>query len=254
MSTSRVRYLAKRAVEVFREQGPLALVSRSIVYVYLHVIRPVLPAGDYPTVNGVVVGSPEHRYHTLDSLVPISTPSNPDWDTSMDRYKAINVDLLEGHTRTGDAVIVIGGGFGVTTVRAARAVGPDGSVTAYEGSSIRYEVLKRTIRLNDVDNVSAHHAIVGPAIDVAGPASDATAIDPGDLPEADVLEMDCEGAELDVLGDLTIRPRRVIVETHPNNGSSTAAVTTALEELGYDVVAERPDPGDGSILVGAPRE
>jgi len=254
MSDSRVRYLAARAWRVARRRGPIGLFRRALLYVYLHHIRPLLPRGEYPQFNGVVVGSEEHRSHLLDSTVPISTPSDPNWDVPPQEYKTLNVSLLEDAVQSGDDVVVVGGGFGVTTVTAAEAAGFSGSVTVYEGSDKRSRVLERTLELNGVDNVTVRQAIVGTAVDVEGRATDAAVVDPEELPEVDVLEMDCEGAELNILRNLGIRPRAIVVETHPGNDAGTSLVATALEELGYEVVEKRSDPGEGHVLVAQLRD
>jgi len=249
MSVSRVRYLSSRAREIVRQRGPVGLLRRSSLYVYLHHVRPLLPAGEYPEFNGVVVGSEDHRPHLFDDVVPVSTPADPDWDVPPERYKHLNVDLLRETVRPGDDVVVVGGGFGVTTVAAAEAAGPSGSVTAYEASDKRSRVLERTVELNSVDNVTVRQAIVGTAVDVEGQATGATVVDPAALSAADVLEMDCEGAELDILRALDPGPRRVVVETHPDRDAPTELVVRELESMGYQIAEKRPDPGSGGILV-----
>jgi hypothetical protein len=47
--------------------------------------------------------------------------------------------------------------------------------------------------------------------------------------------MDCEGTEVDILRDMTIRPRAMLVETHGIFGAPTHLVASLLEERGYSV-------------------
>lgn len=94
----------------------------------------------------------------------------------------------------------------------------------------------RTARLNHVkDNVVVKHAIVGAAIHVYGRSASTPITSPPDIPQCDVLQLDCEGAELIILKDMRIRPRTILVETHGLYGSPTRSVGTLLKELGYNV-------------------
>jgi hypothetical protein len=38
-------------------------------------------------------------------------------------------------------------------------------------------------------------------------------VTPAELPECDVLELNCEGSEIGILRNMTIRPRAIAVET-----------------------------------------
>ena len=58
-----------------------------------------------------------------------------------------------------------------------------------------------------------------------------------DFPECDALVMDCEGAELLILQNLIIRPRLIIVETHPMFDSPEEKITELLKNLGYDIIS-----------------
>jgi hypothetical protein len=67
-------------------------------------------------------------------------------------------------------------------------------------------VLERTLRVNDVAGLrTVEHAAVGGVSDSSerifgAPVQDAIdAVAPADLPACDVLDIDCEGAELEIL-------------------------------------------------------
>jgi hypothetical protein len=50
--------------------------------------------------------------------------------------------------------------------------------------------------------------------------------------------LDCEGAEVEILRELIIRPRVILVETHGLFGAPTDLVASLLETRGY-VVSDR---------------
>jgi hypothetical protein len=53
-----------------------------------------------------------------------------------------------------------------------------------------------------------------------------------------VLELDCEGAEVEILRELTIQPRVILVETHGLYGAPTHLVASLLEKRGY-IISDR---------------
>jgi hypothetical protein len=92
------------------------------------------------------------------------------------------------------------------------------------------------VKLNLASNVEVIHGTVGERVHVYGESSRfGRFIDPSELPDCDILEMDCEGSELGILGKMTIRPRVVLVETHGHHGSSSSAVSRQLSFMGYTV-------------------
>lgn len=127
------------------------------------------------------------------------------------------VSSYEELVATGDEVVIIGGGYGVTAVRAAQIVGDSGRVTVYEGGEEQVEVVKETVELNGVSALcETRHAIVGDEKMLYGDSGGADRIPPDELQDCDVLEMDCEGSELQILKNMEIRPDTLIIELHPN--------------------------------------
>ena len=152
-------------------------------------------------------------------------------------YEEQLVNALRRVGQPGSRVVVVGGGWGTTAVVAAKFAGPTGHVTCFEASAEQLPLIRKTLRRNDVA-IDLRHAAVGAAIGVYG-GSDAVAdtmIAPQDLPDCDVLELDCEGTERVILEQMTIRPAAIAVETHGVFGAPTAAVRATLERIGYDVV------------------
>jgi hypothetical protein len=73
------------------------------------------------------------------------------------------------------------------------------------------------------------------------------------LPQADVIEMDCEGAELEIIENLSIRPRVITVETHSNHDD----VLNALEKIGYvpdEVITDGKNQSNECTQISAIRE
>lgn len=113
------------------------------------------------------------------------------------------------------------------------------------------EVSKQYVRLaqqtaarNQVTDITSHHAVVGKLIATFGSrgsdnATDlAPALSASQLPPCDVLQLDCEGAEMGLLREMTIQPRAILVETHGLFGAPTKLVASLLKRRGY-VVADR---------------
>lgn len=158
------------------------------------------------------------------------TDERPDYERPL-------VASLRDYVQTGDRVVVVGGGKGVSTVAAANQVGADGEVTVYEGGAEEVRKIKQTLRLNRMtDRTNVKHTVVGTAVNVYGDEGDAEHVTPATLPVCEILELDCEGAELEILRNLEISPRVIIVETHENLDAPEEAVREELEHLGYDVV------------------
>ena len=177
-------------------------------------------------------------------------------------YEATLVAELRRHVRPGDRVVVVGGGAGVTAAAAALAAGPDGRVRVFEGSATCARDVARTAALNGVgDRVAVEHAVVAGGSHVYD-GHPGRPVAPADLPACDVLELDCEGAEVAILEGLAVRPRVLLVETHGVYGAPTDRVLALVERLGYDAtdaglaeprVAELHREADVHVVVGVRR-
>lgn len=149
-------------------------------------------------------------------------------------YKQGTNDSLREYCRHDDHVVVIGGGFGVSAVVAAHSAD---SVTVYEGGITPAQQVRETAGLNRVeDAVEVREAIVAEGHDVYGEDITNENILPRELPDCDVLEMDCEGAEVSILKKMEISPRVVIVESHPSFDSQPEEIRSLLIENGYEIV------------------
>ncbi len=154
----------------------------------------------------------------------------------MPTYEAALISGLIEFVPKGGKVVVVGAGVGVTAAVSARLVGPSGTVVCLEGSSQCIEQSKGTLELNDLaGTVELVHAIVGTDISVYESSEKASVLPADQLPNCDVLELDCEGAETKILREMTIRPETILVETHGSHGAPTQEVSCILEDLGYSV-------------------
>jgi hypothetical protein len=154
-------------------------------------------------------------------------------------YEAALVDGIRTCVRRGDEVVVVGGGYGVSSVVAARRAGPDGSVTTYEGAAEHVDLVAETCSLNGVaDRVTVEHAAVGSDPNLYTDAGSARPVRPVDLRACDVLVLDCEGAETEILADVRPLPRSVVVETHGQFDAPPATVRAALTDRGLTVDSE----------------
>jgi len=142
-------------------------------------------------------------------------------------------------TGLGDRVTIVGGGMGVTAVTASKLVGETGRVVVYEGGDKSFENLTETIKLNNIEKIcNVYHTVIGKGIDVYGGDSiNANCIYPMDLSDCDVLELDCEGAEIEIIQNIMINPRVIIVEIHPWLFSDNPEfIMYELENKGYKIV------------------
>ncbi|QLC34412.1 FkbM family methyltransferase [Halarchaeum sp. CBA1220] len=215
--------LLYRSVRILRTEGISTLLRRGTYEAYRQT-REVLPRTT-ATYGGVEV----RAGRILDDYVP---------DFSLDRpgYESGLTAAIEGEVEEGDRVVIVGGGWGVTAVLAARRVGPEGSVTVYEGSKTQLERVRETLALNGVSGrVTVEHAVVGADVSVFGSAGDADFVPSAELPDCDVLSLDCEGAELRILDGYEGEPRAVFVETHAFLGAPKADVEERLTGLGYTI-------------------
>ncbi|MET0259298.1 MAG: FkbM family methyltransferase [Methylobacterium sp.] len=226
--------MLERIRQAFGEGGAGGVLNRTAGFGYRRGLRPFLPKGPPARLGGVLTC---YDVKASDRLVPTSWL--PWWmsdPTGCPSYEGALVSGLAEHVRPGDRVVVVGGGIGVTAVNAALHAGPSGHVECFEGSARNCGFVRETAALNGVANLIVRHAVVGSSIAVYGEASEiGTVVSPGQLPRCDVLELDCEGAELRILREMTIRPQVLLVETHGLYQSPASLVASIMESCGYTV-------------------
>jgi hypothetical protein len=250
-------FMATKLAQLITNSSFESFSKRVAGYLYRRTIRRLLPTIAEVRYAGIPI-SRERKFG--DAALPDFLLPNPLED--IEDYERTLIDVLRSHVRLGDKVVIVGGGEGVTAVVAAMAVGDSGSVVCIEGSSWSVAKVKATAARNKMSNrLKVEHAVVGEAIAVYGvPDQHATlVVSPEELPECDILELDCEGAERLILPNLVIRPRVIAVETHGLYGSPTRMVKEILEKLDYVVedrglaeprLSEECESNDIRILVG----
>jgi len=179
------------------------------------------------------------------------------------------VTLLNALADPGMVALELGANRGVTTIALSRGVGPQGRVHAFEPVPEYYASLLENLRLNEADNVSVHQLAVtdregeveyykhgeGSGIVQADDAPEimvgTTSLDNFVAAEAlervDLINMDCEGAELLALqgGEKTLRQQtpRIFCEIHHDYlsrlGQSVHDIVGYLRRLGFQVVPVR---------------
>lgn len=236
-------------ISKYRTDGAISLLYSSFKHIHLRYVRPHLPPTEgYPRVQGVTIPVKERQVRLFDDLVP--------WiDISVigftEGHKKENVNLVNKHVSEGDEVVVVGGGYGITTVTAANQCGHEGSVIAYEGSRQQADLLSDVIEINGVENiVKVVPKIVGEAIDLKEDSEGCESAPVSSLPTCNVLEMDCEGAEKKIISDIEARPKIIIVETHPRKGAPSKSIRKILEDMNYEIIDSKPDRHAGDVLVG----
>jgi hypothetical protein len=222
--------MISKALQLYREVGGSVFVWRLASFAYKRVVRPLMPNTQPLMYAGVVVG-----YKKVgDWLLPKLFQPPPSRD--LPGYEEGLVKALREHVRPNDRIVVVGVGLGVTCVVAARQSGPKGTVVSYEGDHAGCQSLNRVAKLNGVqDRIQNHHAIVAKAIGVYGHEFAHRVVNPLELPNCDILELDCEGAEILILQEMAITPRVVAVETHGFLGAQTKDIRAILEHRGYTV-------------------
>ncbi len=209
-----------------------SLLSRASYSLFWRLVLPLSPAYARCVYNGVQVNRTIKYCHLPfepgSEYRPSGAQDIPDYESSLCKG-------LSRSVQASDHVVIVGGGLGVTTVHAAWETGVEGRVTVYEASKGHFSDLAKAIRFNDVgDRVEAIQGVVGNNVKVYGEKT-GKQISPADLPNCDVLELDCEGAEITILEQMKISPRNILVETHGFRGAPTSKVEDLLRERGYGV-------------------
>jgi hypothetical protein len=196
--------------EVIRSEGLSGLSRRSIVRAYRRIRRYT------PKQSIRYSGIPICYYRRWgDHLVPRTWVHPDELREDQPGYEVALVAGLNEIVAPGDRVVIVGAGLGVTTVVAALRAGPLGTVKCFEASRQYVGLAQKTVARNKAVNVSIHHAVIAKSISIYGSGSDlGPIVSVSQLPSCDVLQLDCEGAEVDILREMTIQPRVILVETH----------------------------------------
>lgn len=137
-------------------------------------------------------------------------------------YNEGKIEIFRQMLKPRDIVLDVGAYIGTCTLFFSQAIGPAGTVIAFEPQRIPYQTLCANVALNSLNNVYAYNAAVGseaglctvPPLDYSvennfaayrvgehtiGDTVQIARIDDLELPKCDVIKVDVEGAERDVL-------------------------------------------------------
>jgi len=117
-----------------------------------------------------------------------------------------------------DIILAIGVGSGISLIHNCKKDRVTEAFIGIDGSRESIELAKANARLNHVDSSKfiLIEGVVGNPDHVYGESKQQTTrvTNINEL-KFDILELDCEGSEIEILRDLTARPRHIIVEMHP---------------------------------------
>jgi hypothetical protein len=224
--------IGEKLAATYREEGLTGCVHRIAGAFYRRVGWHLLPSTGYVRFNGV----PVRRRKAFESAIS--------WEVQPDRdrpdYEGVLLQAIRENLDEGMDVVVVGGGWGVSSVVAANAVGPSGSVTTYEASPVMAERIERTVTLSGFGaRASVRRFAVGEASRVWYPDHQVETVPASELPECDALVLDCEGAEIEILGTMTVAPEAIAVETHGCYDAPSSEVGEILRDLGYHIQESR---------------
>lgn len=180
-----------------------------------------------------------------------------DFTSTKPYYKEGLLNAIEEHVDDGDEVELVGFGRGVSTVYALSAGAA--AVTAHEAAREMIEIGKHTVDVNRTGSgeLDVRHSIVGEGIDIYGDGAHAEVIPPSELSTADILILDCEGAEQSILSGLGNWPTTIICETHPEKGVPTDETVAAIPDR-YEISTRDYEPDndtpDGKVVIVATDE
>lgn len=187
------------------------------------------------------------------SLAGVTLDDAPLFDLTVERslYKIGLIMSIYDHVSDGDHVEIVGFGRGVSSTHILRAGA--GTVTGYEGAANMITKGKKTVTQNYDGNPSldVRHAVVGESIDVYGDQSNAQNIHPSELSDADILVLDCEGAEKSILENLGTKPETILCESHPSKGTPASTILNVLNnQYTTTVRKQQPRKDAKSIVIG----
>lgn len=211
---------------------------KDIIKKMYNVFRPYLPK-KLGVFNGVAV---EDETGILDK-----TNINPDYEYGIP-------ECLREKATAGDDIVIVGGGLGVTTTVATKRVSPQGQVTVFEPSSANIQTIENTLNINKADRscVDIKHMAVDSVTDESEEmyGNDAEDTIPAvEIPECDILELDCEGVEDNILDDMSVRPEYIIVESHGIYGTHREDVVKILSDIGYEIEQEYEQNTESGIFI-----
>jgi predicted nicotinamide N-methyase len=193
------------------------MIYEKIRYVYDNTLRPILPRKAIK-LNG----------YKAKAAKPLDRTSE------RDMYEQELIEAIRQTVTDGEIVTVIGGGWGISSIVAEE----EGAkrVTTYEACSDQVQLIQETLDLNNSSNVTVIGASVTKTVNnTIGDDVAQETINPNELSKVDTMIIDAEGAEIEILDNLSNYPDKIVVETHGIFGCPTKEVKSLLQSKGYQV-------------------
>jgi precorrin-6B methylase 2 len=210
----------------------MTIIKQIFKDIYNRLIRPRLP---YKI--GVYNGIPLYKAKLLDM--------SGEYDHNLEEGL---LNALRNVVSEGDRVVIVGGGYGLSSITSSEKVGEKGEVVTFEAGEEQSKVLKKNIELNNAThNVTVNHSPVGSATHSYSKIGNADITEPSELPTCDVLILDCEGAEYEIIEGMQIRPQNMVVETHGFLDSPAYEIVELAESKGY-LISERKSQNENLYI------
>ena len=173
-------------------------------------------------------------------------------------FSELETDLFQQFLKSGNVVVEAGANIGSFTLPLSKLVGNTGAVYAFEPQRLVFQQLCANMALNDVANVSCHHAALGaesgtiqvPQLDQrsennfgglelgynsTGETVSLQTVDGLRLNRCDLLKIDVEGMELPVLqgAQETIRRHQPILYVENDREDKSPDLIRFIQSLGY---------------------
>lgn len=227
--------IISKIAAALEDGGISTLLQRSFNYIHL-ALRPYLPKKYHYRNKVKFEGRILDRYNSS-----IYT------DRGGRIHKKEYIKTIKESITIGDDVVVIGGGYGTSSVPASKQCG-NGQVTIFEPGSEQVEEIKEVMAINGCKNYNIIQGVFYDDRNVWSESSNAKKLNASDIPKCDVLEMDCEGAEQKICENLEIKPREIIVEVHNDLGSSSEGIKKILKQKNYELESRKGKKGKNEVL------
>ena len=148
--------------------------------------------------------------------------------------------ILNSHDKhaldSNESMLAVGMGRGISLIHIARFSKRCNKITVIEASQEVIHDCKRNLWLNNISDkqINIINGFSGnPTNTYNSKSMQSSHVDINDL-DYDVLELDCEGSEIEILEGLVKRPRLIIVEMHPMYREINIEMfIIKLESIGY---------------------
>lgn len=159
-----------------------------------------------------------------------------------DLWKLDELGILKSHNLIYNPdykILAVGVGSGISLIHNCSKNSKKASYVAIEASANQIELATNNARLNnvDLDKFTIHQGYVGIPTGVYKSDTISSRHLDINLFDFDVLELDCEGSEIEILESMTARPKHIIVEMHPHKRKiDIDKFNSNLKLKGYNLV------------------